>query len=198
MPIVRCTSCQTDNELELTGALCRNCGALLPSLAQGSDSPLPPSLTVPPAVINSPETQFRQELINIQEKQRFARRGVSTLLFALAGVQLACGCADLIGTQDPAKGQPSELRLIFLTVLAIALLIGAFVLAGLGWWALYQPLPASLVGLGLWGVLSAISNVLVPEAICRIGFVNGPLMIALGQGGYASYKAFYKRPSLLD
>jgi hypothetical protein len=82
-----------------------------------------------------------------------ARKETAGGLFAIAGYQMISGI--VIYFLLKSGGVPGILPRELLSPLAVTVVCGiGLVFAGLGWWALYQPLPPAIIGLllfaGLW------------------------------------------------
>jgi hypothetical protein len=84
------------------------------------------------------------------EKQKQAKAEASTILFAVGILQLVCGISA--GALVPLLAGEAVAWDAIVAVVAAWLGL-ATVFGGLGWWALYQPLPASVLGLSLWLLL---------------------------------------------
>jgi hypothetical protein len=126
MAKVQCEHCGAENDPTVAGGTCAGCGKGLPS---------------------RPAEQAGADAF------KNARGKASGALFAVAAVHLLCGGFVLFAApQFMAGGQAVGPDAVGRTA---AILLGIVVVfAGLGVWALSQPLPAAVVGLVLYLLLS--------------------------------------------
>jgi hypothetical protein len=77
-------------------------------------------------------------------------------LFGIAVLQFVCGLATVgIPANEPgAMGEMPHYLIVFTVVEVVGY---AVMFAGLGFWALYQPLPPLIIGLALYIVLSLVT-----------------------------------------
>ena len=102
------------------------------------------------------------------------RRRAAWLLFAIAALQLVCGGVLVMLASSPGRGLPEDVK-----GLMVAEWLGVTTaFAALGWLALYQPLPAASIGLGLYLILALATLVSNPRA----ALVGLPLRAAICAG----------------
>jgi hypothetical protein len=145
MTHVTCLHCDTilSNQEKVDG-WCETCGKKLPS-AVTATAPSPWADLPRPTRGPLDYPDFRRPPASPARDK--ARKEAAGILFAIAALQLVCGFVLLVVASNEAQGQiPGELM-----ALAVVEMLGiAAVFAGLGGWALHQPLPASVVGLILY------------------------------------------------
>jgi hypothetical protein len=120
-----------------------------------------------------------------------AKKECASLLFALAGLQLLCGFAALAVLPDEMFGGAAGKNATSWLVMGLGL---AF--AGLGYWALSQPLPASIVGLTIYVIFTIIQL----QAIIQLGmgmglYIRIAIIAALVRAVSSAAKASASRPN---
>jgi hypothetical protein len=140
MSRVRCLYCDTENDAVQSAGFCESCGKKLPpaSLAHKRREPTlrEPAGGLPP------------------EPERGLKQPASGLLFTAAVLHLVgCGALVVLGPLVvPQERLPAD-AIPHLILHSVAVVVA---LAGLGWWARYQPLAASALSLPVYVGLSVV------------------------------------------
>jgi hypothetical protein len=160
MAIVRCLSCDAENDAVATAGYCERCGRKLPQAAWART---PRGIVVGSAVGPAEEEVPRPG------------QATANLLFGVAALQLVGG--GLLLVLGPLVSREKVTTDFLPGVIAFSVvLLGLF--AGLGWWALRQPRPAALTGLVLYVLLAAADVVLFP-ALALPGLPVKVVLLAL-------------------
>jgi hypothetical protein len=196
MATVRCLNCNTDNDPIQTAGYCEECGKKLPSGSSYAVDMDKPSGTFHRDDFRDPDkpsgTSYRDEFRDPYARAptedspevAAAKKQASGILFAVAAIQLICGGIGIVVLPmiDKQAAAPEVM------VIGGALVVGmAAIFAGLGWWAMYMPLPASLIGLILYSLL-ALADFLVSQSMSGI-FIKIIIVIGLVRAVAASIKA---------
>jgi hypothetical protein len=146
MSRVRCLYCDGENDAVASAGYCEGCGKKLPpaALANKRREPMlhdrPDSLSPEP-----PGTPMQQ---------------ASAWLFTAALVNLI-GCGGLI-VLGPLLVSREQLQADFIPDLMLVGVAVLLALAGLGWWARRQPIPAATIGTIVYLGLAVVEALLVP------------------------------------
>jgi hypothetical protein len=154
MTIVRCLYCDAENDALTTGGYCDGCGHKLP----------PASLARRRRLFSAAGSDEAVE----EERPRPARQAAN-LLFSVAVLQVVAGGLLLI--VGPLV-VPGKVTADFLPRVIGGSVLVMLLFAGLGWWALHQPFPASVAGIVLLLPLALLAAVLPPSlALCGLPFL---------------------------
>jgi hypothetical protein len=105
-----------------------------------------------------------------------ARQQTSTWLFTAALVNLVgCGALVVLGSLLVPR---QHLKAEFIPDLLMVSVVVLLAFGGLGWWARWQPLPASLLALVLYLGLSVLDALLIP-ALALLGVPVKLVILAL-------------------
>ncbi|WP_020471610.1 zinc ribbon domain-containing protein [Zavarzinella formosa] len=156
MAIRHCPECQSPlSSSEIEFRTCEACGARLPAAwAKGDDNDddhRPRSRRT--AQLRSTRESDHEDLMKQAKKQ------ASITLFVVAALLMVCGTISvvLLGNQENAAEEE--------TIVAVVLVAGmAALFAGLGFWAMYMPIPPATIGLILFIGLSILDIVFEPAA----------------------------------
>lgn len=195
MPRIKCYHCGAENDAEGPGS-CAECGRRLPRAASFGIQSEPGAPEPPPRRPLRPEDRREREdrdpyasgpaRAEAREAEQAARKKASGVLFGVAILQAVCGTAMVLLAPN-VLGVALEGPELVITIILHAAIIAAF--AGLGWWALYQPLPAAIVGLVLY-VLLIVSDIAVsPEMAMKGIVVKIIIIVGLVQAIQAGAKA---------
>jgi hypothetical protein len=104
-----------------------------------------------------------------------ARKECAGALFTMAGLYLLCGFAigaageaivAMVPWMEPGKVAFHVAAYVFMSIL----------FAGLGWWALYQPLPPTIIGL----LIYTLDTILFVLALLAMGQMNFGILVRVG------------------
>lgn len=182
MPRVKCYNCGAENDPVETPAYCNQCGGPLPaptSFGQDYQSDADdaytarqprPSRHLP---LDSEDDSFSRDIrqSKVTAAETSAKKWAAGVLFAVAGLTLVCGIPAVIGSLMAENAAVDESQLIFTAIFMAGI---GIVFAGLGVWALFQPLPASIIGLVLYVLITIWDLVTILAA-----GVAGPVLIGL-------------------
>jgi hypothetical protein len=192
---VRCWHCNTENDPVATAGFCDRCGRKLEDVPETGIAEAPRRQAEPGQHLypdrdvdlrtRPPFDSPAAELQNY-EKQKYLGQA-SGVLFGMAAIQFLCGMIGIVVSPRllGLDGDPLMLAVGALIVLGIA---GTYV--GLGIWARYQPLPATIIGLVLY-VAMFIGNMILtdkPETIIMGIWLPILLIIMLARGVVAATK----------
>lgn len=189
MSQLRCSRCGADNEVS-AGAFCGRCGTKLADPA-GDANPFAFSAGPPPV----PAPGGYDELKDPYEEEdspseKAAKKKASGTLFGVAALQLVCGVAVIMAFGALDKGVQGGRAMAVMTFVTMGT---AVVFGALGFWAMHQPVPASIIGFILYITLSLIDFGLMvaagaPPSIVAIG-IRIAIAAALAQGMRAALDA---------
>jgi hypothetical protein len=182
MAMVRCPNCDAENDPVATSGVCGICGHRLDAAPPAgiTDDPATPSRlpTYPgrpilPGLYQDHRGEPRDPAA--EDDRRAAILRASGGLFAVALVQLICGCFGLAAV--PAA---VEAPMMLGVVVVVGGIIGVYV--ALGIWARFQPLPAAVLGLMIYVLLNLAVCLIDPRAGLSGIVVKGILTVVLFQG----------------
>src|SRR5262245_40840319 len=164
----RCPNCQAPlTEREVRERWCNECGTSLPELVTTTPNVLPAA----GAEDDRPRRYDwgeRDLSLGPTPEQAAARKQASTILFLIAALQFVCGGIIVFALSE--KGPRGEVEAEALAGLIVEWVGITLLFAGLGWWALYQPLPPVVIGLVVYVLLWLVSAALDPATASR-GFI---------------------------
>jgi hypothetical protein len=184
MPTVKCLHCNAENDPKATGGYCDECGKKLPSgLAFTVDLDHEPrSGSVGPSFVGSGLIP-RQGLWPSAETAavgKAAKRQTAGILFGLAVLQVVC-CFGFLGLVAFFEKDAGSVDGVSVFLAAAEMFVVGLAFAGLGLWALYQPLPAATAGLILYVSLWALSILGDPSFATRGIIVRILVILALAK-----------------
>jgi hypothetical protein len=204
MPWVRCLSCGKENDLDASGGYCEECGAKLPPSRAWetglTDQPRGGGVTPEPRwnrEDDEEESSDRGRRSDYEddrpqepsEEMLKARKEVSSILFAISGLQFVCGTAAAIllpAMMQQAGAAPDPNAAIL--IIAFAWGLGAVYL-GLGFWARSQPLPPAVIGLLLYLGAAYMDYSAAPDMFLRGVWVKAIIVFFLVRGVITASKA---------
>ncbi len=201
MARVQCVQCGMENDPLAAAGYCEGCGKKLPPERSSSSVRVPgdegyqaPDLRNrdrderrPPRLSYHDDLDVSKGADEVAQAEQAARKNASGTLFAIAVLQLVCNSIVLLAAPGMLGGGPvgpAELAGAFVFVVAITA-----VFAGLGAWALYVPLPASVVGLICYVGLVLLDVAFAPEQIGKGIILKIVFIVALVQAIVAANKA---------
>jgi hypothetical protein len=143
MTVVRCLYCDAENDATVTAGYCEDCGRKLP----------------PASWARSRGARIYAGGDVAEEAAPTPGRLAANLLFGAAALQLVAGGLLVVLGPLLLREKVSTDFLPGVTAGAAALLL---LFGGLGWWALYRPVPATVAALVLWGILAVAGVALFP------------------------------------
>ena len=174
-----CTACKnplTASEVEF--GRCDACGAKVPAADVEDDAPRPRLKRRTEQLAKTKEPETRESLLKQAKKQ------AATTLFVVAALMLVCNTVGVLMLGDQ-QGLEEEEKII-----AVVVGVGVAVMfAGLGAWALFMPLPPTIIGLVLFTGLSVVEIVSDPAAIGRGIIIRIVIIVMLVKAINAAVKA---------
>jgi hypothetical protein len=171
MPKVQCIYCDKVYDPARTRGVCTECGREHPP---GTLAQTPGAFHVAVAAERMPRRRLTSEELQAQQQASNALFSVAFLYLLGYGVLLA-----MIVLAVQQQGQPMPPRAVRLLVLVGASLMAVpFVFALLGWWARYEPLAPTVLGLVLYTGVALFTCVLV-RTPCIDAVVEILIFIAL-------------------
>jgi hypothetical protein len=122
-----------------------------------------------------------------ERAEKAARKNASATLFVIAALQLICTSIALFAAPELLGGGamgPAEKAVGLVIILGVTA-----VFAGLGAWALFMPLPASIIGLVCYLGLLVFDLVAAPEQVGKGLILKIIFIVALAQAINAANKA---------
>jgi hypothetical protein len=178
MPKIQCIYCDTVYDPGRTGGSCSDCGREHP----------PGSAVRPPDAFSVPVPTATGRVQPVTEEEERARRQASSALFTAAALNLLCqGVSVAFLALAIQQGQPLPNEAVVFAVVFLLGFTGLFAL--LGWWARYEPLAPSLLGLVLYTVFVVLQCVIVPELACSGWWVKAIVLLGLIQAVQAAMQA---------
>jgi hypothetical protein len=158
MPTIRCIFCDNVYDSARTRGRCSDCGFEHP----------PGTVARAPDVFHTTVVTPSGRPVRLSDEEVQARQQASAALMTVAVVNLLCrgfGLAAVLlamqQAQQAPQGQPALQQVTDAQLAFLGVFLGiSAVFFLLSWWARYQPLPPSLIGLMLYAVLFTLECVL--------------------------------------
>jgi hypothetical protein len=190
MPNVRCWNCDAENDPVATSGVCALCGKRLADAPSAgiADTPGRPALSRfaehDDRRLDRPVDPYRGRG-GAGDEARKALNQSSGALFAVAALQAVCGLIALFALPE-AVGVPAEGPAM---AIVGAVIVGvAAVFAGLGVWARFMPLPATIIGLVLYVGITLFDLASAPELAYRGVIVKILIIVMLVKAIQAAAK----------
>ncbi len=162
MSRVRCLYCDAENDAVASAGYCEACGKKLPPASLANKRREPMLHNQPGSLAPDPVAAPAQQ--------------ASAWLFTAALVNLlGCGGLIVLGPLLVAREQLPAGFIPELMLVGVAILLA---LAGMGWWARRQPMPAAVIGLIVYLGLAVVEALLLP-GLALLGLPVNFVLIAL-------------------
>jgi hypothetical protein len=185
MATVRCWSCNAENDPVATSGFCDRCGRKLEDVPDTGIADAPANRS-PDARRDYPERDpYDLRLREDSLEARSALNTASGVLFAVAALQMICGVV-VLAAAPAVLAVPGE-AMIFMFVAVFG--VGALFL-GLGIWARYMPVPATIIGMVLYVIVFiGDAAIMFASGNFNVGiFIRIAIIFMLGKGISAANK----------
>jgi hypothetical protein len=193
MATVRCWHCNTENDPVATSGFCDRCGRKLEDVPQTGIADAPGSRRERNDNRFDRDRDYRDPYAadvrrngGSQEARKLLTQA-SGVLFGVATLQFVCGLVGVFALPKVMGIEPGPLFLA-IAVFVVVAIAGAYV--GLGIWARYQPLPATIIGLVLYLMVFTANMVMADDPGMIVKGIWLPILIIvmLVQGIVAANK----------
>jgi hypothetical protein len=189
MATIKCIHCRTDNDGDATTGHCQSCGEELPIattfVVGEDDNPFSDAASGVEKEDNVwTTTKYTDERrVRDEDDARRAKQNAALMLFIVAFLQCLCGATVFVLLMMAPERPHAAGRDFAKLSETVTLVMGGIgiAFAVLGAWALFHPLPATIVALMLYLGLACLDLVAAPNAVFAL-CAKIPVLLVIVQG----------------